>query len=64
VVLLNTAGFYDGLILQLRLLDEQGRLLLPLAELVFIADTAAGALAYLEKVVGTDDGTVPAPLPA
>jgi predicted Rossmann-fold nucleotide-binding protein len=64
VVLLNTAGFYDGLIVQLRRMDEQGFLPLPLAELVFIADTAAGALAYLEKSVGTDDGTVTARLPA
>jgi predicted Rossmann-fold nucleotide-binding protein len=64
VVLLDTTGFYDGLILQLRRMDEQEFLPLPLAELVFIADTAAGALAYLEKSVGTDDGTVTVRLPA
>jgi uncharacterized protein (TIGR00730 family) len=64
VVLLNTAGVYDALIPRLRRMDEQGFLPLPLAELVFIADTAAGALAYLEKSVGTDDGTVTARLSA
>jgi predicted Rossmann-fold nucleotide-binding protein len=63
VVLLNTAGFYDGLILQLRQMDDQGRLPLPLAELVFIADTAANAPAYLENSVGTDGGIVTARLP-
>lgn len=62
VVLLNTAGFYDGLILQLRRMDEQGFLPMPLAELVFVADTGAGALAYLQKSVGTDDTTVAARL--
>lgn len=63
VVLLNTAGSHDGLILQLRRMDEQGFLPLPLAELVFVADTA-GALAYLEKSVGTDGEIVTARLPA
>lgn len=51
VVLLNTAGFHDGLVLQLRRMDEQGLLPLPLGEPVFVADTAAGALAYVEKCV-------------
>lgn len=63
VVLLNTAGFYDGLILQLRRMDEQGFLPLPLGELVFVAGTAAGVHAYLEKSVGTDGGIVTARLP-
>ncbi|MEU6492212.1 TIGR00730 family Rossman fold protein [Streptomyces sp. NPDC046984] len=57
VVLLNTDGFYDGLILQLRRMDDEGLLPAPLAELVFVADTAADALAHLERSVGTDDGT-------
>ncbi|MFL6081975.1 MAG: TIGR00730 family Rossman fold protein [Mycobacterium sp.] len=53
VVLLNTAGFYDGLALQLQRMQTDGFLPLPLAELVFIADEPAGALAYLEASIGT-----------
>ncbi|WP_433555963.1 TIGR00730 family Rossman fold protein [Pseudonocardia xinjiangensis] len=53
VVLLNTAGFYDGLILQLRRMDAEGFLPVPLAELVFFADEGADALAHLEESVGT-----------
>ena len=49
VVLLNTAGFYDGLALQLRRMDEEGFLPMPLAELVFFADEGTDALAYLEE---------------
>jgi hypothetical protein len=49
VVLLNTAGFHGRLILQLRGMDEQGLLPLPLGKLVFAADTAA-----VEKCVGTE----------
>jgi hypothetical protein len=64
VVLLNTAGFQDGLIPQLRRMDEQGFLPLPLGELVFVADTAARALANVQKYVGTDGGIVTARLPA
>jgi predicted Rossmann-fold nucleotide-binding protein len=64
VVLLNTAGFHDGLTLKLRPMDEQGLLPLPLGQLVFVADTAAGALAYVEKYVGTDGEIVTARLPA
>ena len=41
VVLLNTAGFYDGLTLQLRRMEEEGFLPVPLADLVFIADDGA-----------------------
>src|SRR6201991_4545393 len=48
VVLLNTAGFYDGLTLQLRRMEEEGFLPMPLADLVLLADDAAGALAHLE----------------
>lgn len=57
MVLLNTDGFYDGLILRLRRMDDGGLLPAPLVELVFVADTAADALAHLERSVGTDDGT-------
>ena len=47
VVLLNTAGFYDGLTLQLRRMEEDGLLPVPLDELVFLADDVASALADL-----------------
>lgn len=48
VVLLNTAGFYDGLKLQLQRMDVEGFLPVPLTELVYFADEGADALAYLE----------------
>jgi uncharacterized protein (TIGR00730 family) len=47
IVLLNTAGFYDGLILQLRRMDAEGFLPVPLDNLVHVADNGAGVLAYL-----------------
>jgi uncharacterized protein (TIGR00730 family) len=49
VVLLNTAGFYDGLIIQLKRMAEDGFLPVPLAELVYFADEGADALAHLEQ---------------
>jgi uncharacterized protein (TIGR00730 family) len=52
VVLLNTAGFYDGLTTQLRRMDDDGFLPIPLDELVYFADDGADALAHLEAVVG------------
>ncbi|MEV6393212.1 TIGR00730 family Rossman fold protein [Streptomyces sp. NPDC051907] len=52
VVLLNTAGFYDGLKEQFRRMDEEGFLPLPLTELVFFAEDGVGALAYLEESAG------------
>jgi uncharacterized protein (TIGR00730 family) len=52
VVLLNTAGFYDGLTTQLRRMDDDGFLPVPLAELVYFADEGADALAHLEAVIG------------
>ncbi|MEV5968935.1 TIGR00730 family Rossman fold protein [Streptomyces sp. NPDC051921] len=48
VVLLNTAGFYDGLKTQLHRMDEEGFLPIPLTDLVFFAEDAVSALAYLE----------------
>jgi uncharacterized protein (TIGR00730 family) len=51
VVLLNTSGFYDGLTTQLRRMDDEGFLPVPLAELVFFADEGADALAHLEEVL-------------
>lgn len=51
VVLLNTAGFYDGLILQLRRMEEEGFLPVPLSGLFFLADAAADVFAHLEESV-------------
>jgi uncharacterized protein (TIGR00730 family) len=53
VVLLNTAGFYDGLMLQLVRMEEEGFLPVPLAKLVFVTDDGARALAHLEESVGS-----------
>ncbi|TJZ46128.1 TIGR00730 family Rossman fold protein [Streptomyces piniterrae] len=52
VVLLNTAGFYDGLKEQFRRMDAEGFLPLPLTDLVFFAEDEVGALAYLEETAG------------
>ncbi|MEU5366131.1 TIGR00730 family Rossman fold protein [Streptomyces sp. NPDC005925] len=52
VVLLNTAGFYDGLKEQFRRMEDEGFLPRPLAELVFFAEEPAGALAHLEESRG------------
>ncbi len=49
VVLLNTAGFYDGLTQQLQRMEEDGFLPVPLADLVLVTDDGARALAYLEE---------------
>lgn len=49
VVLLNSGGFYDGLELQLRRMDAEGFLPLPLSELVHFAADGADALAYLRE---------------
>jgi hypothetical protein len=46
-VLLNTAGFYDGLIIQLKRMEEERFLPLPLAELVSFTDDGAAALELL-----------------
>ena len=51
VVLLNTADFYDGLIIQLRRMEDEGFLPVPVADLVYFADQGADALAYLTDVV-------------
>ena len=45
VILLNAAGFYDGLIVQLRRMEADGFLPVPLAELVVVTDDVADALA-------------------
>jgi uncharacterized protein (TIGR00730 family) len=49
VVLLGSAGFYDGLELQLRRMDAEGFLPLPLSQLVHFASDGADALAYIEE---------------
>ena len=53
VALLNTVGFYDGLILQLRRMEDEGFLPVPLVELVLIANEGADALAHLEDSLGS-----------
>ncbi|WP_029367600.1 LOG family protein [Mycobacterium sp. UM_WWY] len=51
VALLNTAGFYDGLLVQLRRMAQDGFLPIPLDDLVHITDDANDALAYLERAL-------------
>ncbi|WP_030785198.1 TIGR00730 family Rossman fold protein [Streptomyces sp. NRRL S-920] len=53
VVLLNSAGFYDGLREQFRRMEDEGFLPVPLTDLVFFAEEPVGALAYLEESSGT-----------
>ncbi len=57
VVLLNTAGFYNGLMTQLRRMESDGFLPVPLSDIVYPADNAADALGYLEKIVGRPSGS-------
>ncbi|MFM9609613.1 TIGR00730 family Rossman fold protein [Streptomyces sp. V2] len=47
VVLLNTAGFYDGLEQQFRRMESEGFLPVPLSNLMHFAKEPAEALAYL-----------------
>ncbi|MFD7247174.1 LOG family protein [Streptomyces massasporeus] len=54
VVLLNTAGFYDGLKEQFRRMDAEGFLPRPLTDLVFFAEEPVGAMAYLEESRGIE----------
>jgi uncharacterized protein (TIGR00730 family) len=51
VVLMNTAGFYDGLIGQLQRMEEEGLLPVPVDELMHVADENASAMGYLEAHV-------------
>ncbi|MFE5914256.1 TIGR00730 family Rossman fold protein [Streptomyces wedmorensis] len=53
VVLLNTAGFYDGLKTQFHRMEAEGFLPLPLADLVFFADDGPAALAHLEENIAS-----------
>ncbi|MET7480311.1 TIGR00730 family Rossman fold protein [Streptomyces sp. NPDC005648] len=54
VVLLNTAGFYDGLKQQFLRMEEEGFLPRPLTDLVFFAEEPVGALAHLEESQGVE----------
>lgn len=54
VVLLNTAGFYDGLKEQFRRMETEGFLPRPLSDLVFFAQEPVGAMAYLEESRGIE----------
>jgi uncharacterized protein (TIGR00730 family) len=57
VVLLNSAGFYDGLTEQFRRMEAEGFLPRPLAELVRVVDEPAEAMAYLEAALeGQEQG--------
>ncbi|MFF9146633.1 TIGR00730 family Rossman fold protein [Streptomyces sp. NPDC014861] len=49
VVVLNTAGFYDGLRAQFQRMETEGFLPRPLTELAFFTEDGATALAYLER---------------
>jgi uncharacterized protein (TIGR00730 family) len=51
VVLLNTAGFYDGLAQQFRSMEAGGFLPLPLSELLYFAEDGAAAMTYLQERV-------------
>jgi uncharacterized protein (TIGR00730 family) len=52
VVVLNTAGFYDGLKEQFRRMEDEGFLPVPLTELVLFAEDGVSALAYIEEFAG------------
>ncbi|MDJ0460795.1 TIGR00730 family Rossman fold protein [Streptomyces sp. H27-C3] len=52
VVLLNAAGFYDGLKQQLQRMEAEGFLPVPLSDLVFFAEDGVSALAHLEESTG------------
>ncbi|MBO2452814.1 TIGR00730 family Rossman fold protein [Actinomadura barringtoniae] len=52
VLLLNTAGFYDGMIQQLRRIADDGFLARPLNEMIAFADSPAAAMAALTGGVG------------
>ncbi|MFF2773569.1 TIGR00730 family Rossman fold protein [Streptomyces sp. NPDC058052] len=51
VVVLNTAGFYDGLKTQFQRMEDEGFLPRPLTELAFFAEDGRTALAYLESEI-------------
>lgn len=57
IVVLNTAGFYDGLKLQLEKMEAEGFLPVPLADLLFFAETGEEALSYVESGLPADSAS-------
>ncbi|GAA2277040.1 TIGR00730 family Rossman fold protein [Nonomuraea roseoviolacea subsp. roseoviolacea] len=53
VVLLNTAGFYDGLKQQFRRMEDEGFLPRPLSELMYFAEEPAEVMDYLHRHLAT-----------
>ena len=51
IVILNTAGFYAGLKLQLETIHKEGFLNRDLSELVYVTDTPAQAIEYLDRAL-------------
>jgi len=51
IIILNTAGFYEGLEEQLETMEQEGMLPRPLSELVFFADTPQEAIDYISSLV-------------
>lgn len=51
IVILNSAGFYEGLKFQLETIQREGFLNRPLGELVYIADTPEQAIEYIDRHV-------------
>jgi len=51
VVVLNTAGFYDGLKTQFQRMEDEGFLPRPLVDLAFFAEDGRTALAHLESEI-------------
>ena len=51
VAVVNTAGFYDGLRMQLERMEAEGFLPVPLPQLMYFADTGKEALDYVEKYI-------------
>ncbi|MEV0032704.1 TIGR00730 family Rossman fold protein [Nocardia sp. NPDC050793] len=64
VVVLNTAGFYDGLQAQLSRMESEGFLPRPLNELVYFAEQGGQVLPYLESVLQQHVSTKPSPVEA
>ncbi|MFI9503645.1 TIGR00730 family Rossman fold protein [Nocardia sp. NPDC052566] len=51
VAVVNTAGFYDGLRMQLLRMEAEGFLPVPLEDLIYFADSGREALEYIEKCI-------------
>lgn len=57
VVVVNTAGFYDGLKIQLQRMEAEGFLPVPLDDLIFFAETGQEALDHIDKYLAERAGT-------